>query len=319
MAQWFTKLDPSDPKYSEVRAVLDDWLESFDSSKFNSLAKVWILKDPEARRSSEDGGRRTQTTVELPTTHLFYHPILSLLDRHGRPVKRRDILDGVADALGLSEEQRSRLANDRIPSHEYRSGWSLSVLKKAGLLANPVVGFWTLTDAGRRLLLQHPSSLPLDEIERINRVWWVKKDTNDIDIVAGTGQGRGLTAEQRKAVEEWAMLAAERYLTEKKWNWKDTSKHEPFDYKATKAGREIIVEVKGTTGSANSILLTANEVETQRLWHPNSALIVLHSIELDRLASPPRTSGGTLLVRMDWRIDEQDLEVTAYEYVLRSD
>jgi hypothetical protein len=267
--------------------------------------------------SSQEQREEWKMPVELPKAHLFYHAILTLLNRQDRPVRRRDIVDGVADHLGLSQEQRSRLANDRIPSHEYRSGWSLSVLKKAGLLGNPITGSWTLTDAGRRLLREHPTSLPPQEVERIMRDWWVNEDANDIDAVAGTGQGRGLTPEQRKAVENWAMLEAERHLTADGWKLENTNMHEPFDYKAVKAGREIIVEVKGTTGSARSILLTANEVTTQELWCPNTALIVVHSIDLDRQASPPRASGGKILVRMDWRIDEEHLKVTAYEYLLR--
>lgn len=75
--------------------------------------------------------------VELPATHLFYHPILTYLATVDAPIQRQTIIEAVADLLKLNDEQRARLANDQTPSHAYRSGWSLSVLKKAGLLANP--------------------------------------------------------------------------------------------------------------------------------------------------------------------------------------
>lgn len=256
--------------------------------------------------------------VELPPTEHFYHPILAHLALFREPVHRRDIFHAVADRLGLTEEQRSRLANDHYPSHEYRSGWSLSVLKKAGLLQNPQTGYWGLTEAGRGLVRQHPAELPPAEIEGINRVWWIKNDQNDIDVAAGTGQGRGLTPEQRKAVEEHAMHEAAGYLAANNWKFENTSAGKPYDYKATKGGREIVVEVKGTTGSGKTILLTANEVAVQREWHPNSALIVVHSIKLDRDARAPSASGGTLIARTDRQIDDDDLEVTAYQYRLHN-
>jgi hypothetical protein len=258
-------------------------------------------------------------TVELPATHLFYHPILVRLSTARQPVHRQVIIDEVADLLKLDEEQKARLANDQTPSHAYRSGWSLSVLKKAGLLANPSTGYWALTDQGRQLLRRFSRELDKASIAGINAVWWTKKEEEELQNVAGTGQGLGLTASQRKAIEDHAMLKAEQYLTARGWKCKNTSANKPYDYVAKRNGANIIVEVKGTTGKGHSILLTANEVEKQQEEHPQNALIVVHSIALNRKSQPPKASRGEVLAFMPWRIVQDRLVPKVYQYGVEED
>jgi hypothetical protein len=254
--------------------------------------------------------------VELPSTHLFYHPILKYLSTADGPVQRQVVIDAVADLLELNEEQRSRLANDQTPSHAYRSGWSLSVLKKAGLLANPSRGYWSLQDKGRRILEKHPDRLYQDTIAWINAFWWSKKEEAEVRIIAGTGQGLGLTAIERKAVEDHAMLKAKAYLASQGWSCEDTSKNRPYDYLAERKGETIIVEVKGTTSKEPSILLTANEVKAQREQHPHNALIIVHSIVLNRRSKPPTASGGLVRPIIPWLVVEEHLVPRTFHYRL---
>jgi hypothetical protein len=88
------------------------------------------------------------------------------------------------------------------------------------------------------------------------------------------------------------MRKAEEYLAKQYWTCKDTSRNRPYDYLAKGKGETIIVEVKGTTSKDASILLTANEVKVQREQYPRNALVIVHSIVLDRRSKPPTASRG---------------------------
>lgn len=132
----------------------------------------------------------------------------------------------------------------------------------------------------------------------------------------GKGQGFGLTAPERKAVEDQAMKEAARYLLGLGYETRDVSKTEPFDFEATKAGERWIVEVKGTTGHGESVLITHSERVAHERNHPLNALIVVHSIELDRRRAAPRASGGKVVAYMSWKILTDSLQPIAYQCVL---
>ena len=123
-----------------------------------------------------------------------------------------------------------------------------------------------------------------------------------------------LTSEQRRSIEIRAMNLARSHLKRQGWtNIIDTSAGNPFDFYCKRAGSEIWVEVKGTTSTGASVVLTRNEVKHHRSVHPSSSLIVVHTI---RLSGPSRTKAteGTLLEISPWQIHEMDLDPIGYDY-----
>ncbi len=71
------------------------------------------------------------------------------------PASRTEICERVADALGMSEEQRAvPCANGSMPEYTDRIGWSLSDLKRAGAVDNATRGSWSLTDEGSHIEFQ---------------------------------------------------------------------------------------------------------------------------------------------------------------------
>jgi hypothetical protein len=132
------------------------------------------------------------------------------------------------------------------------------------------------------------------------------------------GQGFGLTAEERRVVERQAMDVAHAHLVSAGYVVEDVSKRRPYDFVATRDGGSIIVEVKGTTGGLGSVVLTTNEVTAHQSNHPDNALIVVHSIELERTSDPPRASGGVLFKLHPWTIDATALQPLSFQYVLPS-
>jgi Holliday junction resolvase-like predicted endonuclease len=82
------------------------------------------------------------------------------------------------------------------------------------------------------------------------------------------------------------------------------------DFIAQRNGVEHFIEVKGTTASLGSILLTANEVALHRSAHPHNILLVLHNIDL--LEMRTKATGGTLHVSDPW--DAATAQLTPLSY-----
>ena len=126
----------------------------------------------------------------------------------------------------------------------------------------------------------------------------------------GGGHGYGLSPEQRRLVEQQAMKLAADWLHANGFeDLRDVAATASCDYVAKRAGREHVVEVKGTTGD-----LTANEVTLHRNWHPFNLLIVVHGISLS--ADSRQAAGGVVTVNDPWVIDPAALIPTAYSYAL---
>ena len=72
------------------------------------------------------------STVPIPAA--FFHAVLRELAKKPEGIRRRDLYEFVADTMNLSPAQRA----ERLPSlthlrYRHRIGWSLNLLKNAGL------------------------------------------------------------------------------------------------------------------------------------------------------------------------------------------
>jgi len=130
----------------------------------------------------------------------------------------------------------------------------------------------------------------------------------------GKGQGRGLSGSIRKLVEEAAMQRARKWLEEKSFEYNDVSASDCCDFRARRSGEEWVIEVKGTTGAAGSVLLTRNEVKLHRKSHPCNALLVVHGISVS--ADGTQATGGQLIAFYPWKLEEERLSSICYEYRL---
>lgn len=128
------------------------------------------------------------------------------------------------------------------------------------------------------------------------------------------GQGFHLTAEERRIVELHSVRMAIDHLAAQGWVVKDFGAKESFDLLGTKDGDMLHVEVKGTTSEGAQVVLTRAEVEQQRKVAPANALIVVHSIRLDRSTTPATAAGGVLRLVSPWTIEDGDLTAVSYFY-----
>ena len=128
------------------------------------------------------------------------------------------------------------------------------------------------------------------------------------------GFGRGLSPEQIKRVELHAMQAALNYFAQLGYSTDDVSARESYDIRATKGAEVVQVEVKGTTGAYDRVVLTRNEVELARRAY--CALFVVCDIRLSASGDATISGSGVARVISPWMPLDQDLYATEYRYRL---
>ncbi|WP_434155774.1 MrcB family domain-containing protein [Pseudomonas sp. JZ134] len=130
----------------------------------------------------------------------------------------------------------------------------------------------------------------------------------------GRGQGRFLRQEEKVAVELRAMDVVRADLAQRGFtDITDTSAKESYDFTAKKDDVEWFIEVKGTTSaSADTFMLTANELTLHREHKGRTVLAIVYDINLDRQGETPLASGGSLAIDIPWDPEQWDFKPTAY-------
>jgi restriction system protein len=104
----------------------------------------------------------------VPTYDLFIEPLLRYLADHADGSATHDIQEAVADAMGLTEEQRAQqLPSGQQAVYRNRIGWAHDRLKRAGLSTSLKRGFWRLTEAGVAFAKANPAPLPQSKVEAL--------------------------------------------------------------------------------------------------------------------------------------------------------
>ncbi len=99
------------------------------------------------------------------------------------------------------------------------------------------------------------------------------------------------------------------------WEVRDVGAVESFDLKCALGGEFLHVEVKGSAGLAERVVLTANEVEHARTWTGEVALAIVSEIQLTLDEDgTPRAFGGTLELWHPWQIDAGELVPSEFYY-----
>jgi Domain of unknown function (DUF3883) len=134
------------------------------------------------------------------------------------------------------------------------------------------------------------------------------------------GQGAQLfrlSAEERTALEQYAVNAAIKHFEEKGYVVYNVGSTESYDLRCYTATSELHVEVKGTETDGSNIPLTPNEVLHARSHRP-LALYVLSNISIKTRNGKLTCSGGVPHIHDPWRIDKDgELRPVGYLYARR--
>lgn len=129
---------------------------------------------------------------------------------------------------------------------------------------------------------------------------------------ATDGRGYQLDSKRRHAVELYAMKRAlEAYA-----GAEDTSATESYDLRVHEQGIEVRVEVKGTLGAGESVLVTSNEVDNALSTQWRTDLFIIHDVQLEERDGTFIASGGATRIIRGWRPVPEDLKPTQYRYRL---
>lgn len=140
-------------------------------------------------------------------------------------------------------------------------------------------------------------------------------ETDSLD--PNSGQGYGLSHEERRAVELHAMNIATEQFLRNGWKVVNKSSSRPFDLLIIKDKQRRFIEVKGTTSKGSSIILTAGEIEHAKTHSSESVLYVVTNIQLNNIHNKWIATGGVANMILDpWIIDDNCLTATQYRYVL---
>lgn len=115
--------------------------------------------------------------MAVPSWEQFMVPLLRVM-LDGQIYKRRDLYPVVASAVGLSDEDCSELLASGHLKYRNRIGWATSYLTRVGALDRPMRGQYSITDAGRKLLVQHPDRITEADLRLLaaeGDEWWIPK------------------------------------------------------------------------------------------------------------------------------------------------
>ena len=122
--------------------------------------------------------------MAVPTYDHFIEPVLRFLSRFPTGVAARQVHEGAASTLGLSDEDRLLTVPTGQPLYNNRAGWAHDRLKRAGLSSSPKRGIWCLTEEGRKLVAMHAGPLNRAKVQEIARGFLdvrLRSGTDDID------------------------------------------------------------------------------------------------------------------------------------------
>ncbi len=293
------------------RRALVPWVRFGSRSRSPTATKGWYvvflfrsdgtgayLALAHASNNSSDGGYTSRSTSE--TTRLV---------RWSRDVIANDVRDDTrlseSIQLGTGKLGRSYEATTAISYFYPRSSLpnNETLISDLRFMARLLGLIYSAADAQERT--QETSLDVIDAVEAIEESTTGRRRS---------GQGFGLTPQERRAVELRAMAATIEYLTSNGFSVEDTSSVESYDLKATQNSVCLHVEVKGTTGTLGDVVLTRNEVDHHLACYPNNALFVLSEVRLIRSPVGVVAEGGTLTVKAPWNIEKDRLRPIAFRY-----
>ena len=134
-----------------------------------------------------------------------------------------------------------------------------------------------------------------------------------------SGQGLIKDPEDKKAVELWAMKIAKEHYESLGYLVRDVSANrgEAIDFECTKGKEVRFVEVKGSQGFGNEVMLYYTEIDKALSGNFNIDLFVVHSIVIIKNNGLSEASGGIKEIYKDWLPEANRLKVVTYRYRLK--
>lgn len=100
--------------------------------------------------------------MAVPKVYQFYRPVLEIAAESNGIVARKTIITKLTTKLSLTRsDRREMLPTGRVTKVVSRTSWVLTVLKQYGMLDNPQLGQYQITQPGKDFLANHPGPSPI--------------------------------------------------------------------------------------------------------------------------------------------------------------
>jgi len=134
-----------------------------------------------------------------------------------------------------------------------------------------------------------------------------------------TSQGFQTDQAKKDATEARAMEVAKEYYESKGYKVKDCSMQRGlgYDYLCSKTKEVIEVEVKGTTGNLDKVIITRNELNNALDSMNRTDLFIVYSINFEITKEKVNGVNGMTHVVKHWKPKKQDLEPLTFNYFIR--
>lgn len=130
------------------------------------------------------------------------------------------------------------------------------------------------------------------------------------------GSGYLSDVKLKRVVERHAVAMARKVYETQGYECRDVGTTHSYDLHLTKGSEEVHVEVKGSTGTAETVELTSNEVSHSEVDFWETQLVVVDQIACINNSGEWAASGGRLRRWLDWHAAEDRLKATRYRYQL---
>ena len=117
---------------------------------------------------------------------------------------------------------------------------------------------------------------------------------------------------KRKVIENHAVERAILHYTSMGYTVNEMGK--PYDLLCSSPAVTVHVEVKGTTGNGDKVILTRNEIKDARNPTWRSDLFIVRNIQLRNEGDQVTACGGDELIHETWQPSDNDLEPVQFEY-----
>ena len=91
----------------------------------------------------------------------YFQPVLDALNRLGGSGRPEEVVELIADSLGITDKERNELISSGESRFRKNVNWARFYLAKAEYIDSSTRGVWTLTEAGRKIKLNPQEALRL--------------------------------------------------------------------------------------------------------------------------------------------------------------
>ena len=134
--------------------------------------------------------------MAVPTLDELHRPVLEIANDSAQRLARREFLDRLIGMFSLTDaDLQEMVSSGRQTRMENRTGWAMTNLKKAGLINNPQLGQWEITQTGRGFLASQQGIIKFFDLQKL----WPESQQDPVAPIIHTSDSVDITPDEQMA------------------------------------------------------------------------------------------------------------------------